>query len=227
MKYRILLLAIATTGLASASSYTNYSGSQFTQGTLLDFNVAKFNSSLGTLTGVTVTVTSGDLQGSPTVKNTTTGTVGINAISDTFFVTTAGPFSSGRSTILGFHNGTVFTSPTVTTPAMGSVTILAGETQSLSIDAGQSTNIEPYDVQAINPPYFSAYQSAGGSGSVNFKAQNIFAITTTGASYEVSSPDVGVNTEFAITYTYSAIPESSSALLGGLGMLALLRRRRA
>jgi uncharacterized protein (TIGR03382 family) len=29
-----------------------------------------------------------------------------------------------------------------------------------------------------------------------------------------------------VTYTYTAIPEPSAALLGGLGFLALLRRRR-
>ena len=226
MKFRILLLALASTGLASAARYTNYSSTQFTQGTVLDFSVAKFNSNLGTLTGVTVTVTSGNLQGSPTVTNPTAGTVGINAITDTFYVTTPSA-SGGYSSVLGYYSASLITNPVLTTPTRVSVTIPAGETQVLTIDAGQSTTLTSRDrIQDIGSGFFSAYQAAGGTGSVTFQAQNIFSITTTGASYTVNSSDVGNNTQFAITYTYSAIPETSSALLGGLGTLVLLRRRR-
>ena len=227
MKFRIILLSLASAGLASATSYTNYSSTQFTRGTFLDFNVTKFDSNLGTLTGVTVVVTSANLVGSSTVKNTSDSTVGVNAIADTFFVTTSSAVE-GFSDVLGYTDGLKYRSNVATTPTQGSVSIAPGDTQTLTIDPGQITSFAAgTKTQVINPAYFSAYQSAGGTGSETFKAQNIFAITTTGGTYEVNSDSVGVNTQFAVTYTYTAaIPETSSALLGGLGTLVLLRRRR-
>ncbi|MEI6177360.1 MAG: choice-of-anchor E domain-containing protein [Verrucomicrobiota bacterium] len=231
MKSKLPIIALTTlsfSGFATAAivTHTEYSTTQLTQGTLLDFNVAKFDSTLGTLTGVTVVVTTGNLQGTPTVKNTTEGTVGINAISDTYYTLTADQDIGGFSSTLGYQGGSRGRLTVLTTPAKADVSILPGDTQSLTINLGQSMAVLGLTTQIIDEAYFSAYQSVGGTGNVTFQAQNVFSITTTGASYEVNSATVGANTRYAVTYTYDAIPEPSAALLGGLGLLALLRRRR-
>ncbi len=175
---------------------------------------------------MTVVVTVGNLQGSPSVKNTTGGTVTISSITDTFFITTNDAIDGDVSPTLGYETGSRARSTINTTPTMVSVSIAAGDTQVLSINSGQSMLPSGITPQVIAGAYFSNYQSSGGSGSVTFKAQNVFSITTTGASYEVTSSDVGAQTQFAVTYTYDVIPEPSAALLGGLGLLGLLRRRR-
>ena len=216
MKARILLTACALTGLASAATtVTENSTTQFTQGTWLNFDVNKFDSTLGTLTGVVVTVSNGNLQGSPVVTNTTTGTVTISACTDGLTVTgTAG---------LGYAEDSKYKSNVLTTDSWDSVSIAASSAKTLAINAGQTMAIA---AQIIDPSFFSAYQSSGGAGQVTFKAQNVFSITTSGASYEVNASDVGVNTHFSVAYTYDVVPEPSTLLLGSLGALTLLRRRR-
>ena len=216
MKASILLTACALSGLASAATtVTENSTTQFTQGTVLNFDVNKFNSDLGTLTGVVVTVSNGNLQGSPIVTNNTTGVVDINASADALTVTgTAG---------LGYAEDSKYRSDVATTDPWRSVHIAASSAQTLAINAGQTMAIAG---QIIDPSFFSAYQSSSGAGAVTFHAQNILTITTTGTTYEVNASDVGVNTHFTVTYTYDVVPEPSTLLLGGLGTLTLLRRRR-
>ena len=216
MKTRILLIACALTGLTSAATtVTEYSTTQFTQGTTLNFDVNKFNSDLGTLTGVVVTVTSGNLLGSPVVTNNDVLTVNLSSCTDIFAVNgTAG---------LGYADDNKTRLNVGTTDSWTTATIAPSNAKTLAINAGQNTLIGS---QTIAADYFGAYQSSGGAGTVTFQAQNIFAITTTGTSYEVNASSVGVNTQFSVAYTYNAIPEPSTILLGGLSTLTLLRRRR-
>jgi len=183
---------------------------------VLNFDVNKFNSDLGTLTGVVVNVTSSNLLGSPIVNNTTTGVVNLSACTDIFAV-------NGTSSGLGYADDNKTRLNVGTTDPWALATIQPNSSKTFAINAGQSTVI---NAQTIDPSYFSAYQTSGGAGSVTFQAQNIFSITTTGTSYEVNASDVGVNTQFSVAYTYTPIPEPSAILLGGLGALTLLQRRR-
>ncbi|MEI6675805.1 MAG: choice-of-anchor E domain-containing protein [Verrucomicrobiota bacterium] len=211
------LLVLATlTGAASAATVTYYSDTKLAQNTDSNFNVAKFNSTLGTLTGVVVSVTSA-LQGTAIVTNNTTGTVGVSKFDTELAV-------RGQSSALGYGDDYSTIRRVSTSPAWSTVSIATLVAQSLVIQTGQYFSIA---AQSIASEKFSAYESVGGTGAVTFIASDTHTITTTGNSYSVNSNTSGANTRFAVEYTYTAaIPETSSALLGGLGMLALLSRRR-
>ncbi len=218
MKTRILITTLAFTQWVSAAiSYSEWSTTAVTGGSYNDYAVAKFNSDLGTLTGVEVTVSISHLQGSFTVVNpdpVTSLTVG--ALDSTMTVRQAP--SSG----LGFTTTPAFIYDIATTPTWASVTILPLSFQVFSVDADQDYTFTP---QSINPTYWSAYQSSGGLGTVTFQAKNVPVASITGGLATQDPTLTVANTQFQVTYTYT-VPETSAALLGGLGLLTLLRRRR-
>ena len=218
MKTRILITTLAFTQWVSAAiSYSEWSTTAVTGASYSDYAVAKFNSDLGTLTGVEVTVNISHLQGSFKVINpdaVTSLTVG--ALDATMTVRQAP--SSG----LGYTQTPAYLYNIATTPPWASVTILPSSSQVFLVDAGQDYTFSP---QTITPTYWSAYQSSGGLGTVTFQAKNVPIASITGG-VATQDPSLTVaNTQFQVTYTYT-VPETSAALLGGLGLLTLLRRRR-
>ena len=210
-----LLVTLASLQIASAASYTNYSSIAVAGTSYSGYNVAKFDTSLGTLTGVQVTVPISELQGSALVTNPTLGTVSINNFDSTYYV-------YGSSGSLGYTGQVVGIgfSGVSTLPDWNTSTIAPSASQPVSIVSGQSYAVTP---ETITSGYFAAYS---GSGNVTFEIKNNFTITTTGAAYTVDTSGAGANSQVAVTYTYTPIPEPSAALLGGLGMLGLIRRRR-
>lgn len=219
---RSLLLAsagIMTIQSVAAASYTVYSSVQDIGGTYVNFDLAKFNSNLGTLTGVVVEVVQSDLVGSASVTN--------NALEQT----TVGAFNSiftvkGVTSGLGYTQTNGLFSDVVTTPDWTSTTINPAETKIFTVDGGQSVEIASRNVASGN---FSTYSSVGGTGVVQFAAKNAPAITTTGGSYTVNGDAFKATTKLAITYTYTAapVPEPSSALLSAVALsgMVLVRRR--
>jgi len=210
-----LLVALSSLQIASAASYTNYSSIAVAGASYSGYNVAKFDTALGTLTGVQVTVPISELQGSVTVTNPTVGTVSVNNFDSTYYVYG----SSGSLGYTGQVIGIGFTG-VATSPDWNTTTIAGSASQPFSITAGQSYTV---GAETIAGTYFSAYQ---GSGNVTFELKNNFSVTTTGASYTVDTSAAGANSQVAVTYTYTPIPEPAAALLGSIGMILLFRRRR-
>lgn len=219
MKLRSLLisaLAAASVGSASAASYTVFSGSPVDlgiSGTNVNFVLPQFDSSLGTLTGVRVIVVQSALAGSFTVTNNGETDIEVDKVTSDFRVQQV---SSG----LGYSQVLIELDPLGTDPVSNpSATIAPTKLQEFTITSSAYTISD----QIIDGAFFSAYE---GSGDVTFGIRNRLIVTTTGATFAVDSGNVATTTQMAIEYTYEVIPEPSTALLGSLGLFALLRRRR-
>jgi hypothetical protein len=177
------------------------------------FNVAKFNIPQATLTGVTVKVVQSTMVGSITITNTGGVAAAIEGFDSAFSVK---QFTSG----LGYALTTVNINDVVTSPAWQSVTNLQpGLAQTLSIGSGQTFTVAD---QNIASGFWGAYT---GSGNVTFSAKDTQSVTVSGDSFDQNATNAKATTQFAIVYSFS-IPEPGSALLGGMAILVLFRRRR-
>jgi len=204
-----LLITLASVQIASAASYTAYSDTKIAGNSYSDFNVPKFDTSLGVLTGVEVTVPISTLTGSATVTNPTNHSVTVDLFTSHYDVwDPAGTLGYAEQFVEIGPSG-VDTTPAKTTP-IGAFPA----SQAFLIKDGQSYHINP---EIIASTYFSAYK---GSGDVTFQINNLFSITTTGSSYTVSTADAGAKSQVAVTYTYDAlspVPESRTIHLSGIG----------
>jgi hypothetical protein len=212
--------AIALGSVASlhAASVTYYSDSQLVSVNYSSFNVQKFDSSLGALTGVRVFVES-ELDGSFTVATQYSESL----------LSMDGALTVKGDTGSGFTQGVSSIFDVVTTPDWATAS-LPGDyiPVEFTIASGQDYQ-GPYMDQTISSAYYSFY--LGGTGeTVLFQARNVPSITTNGVSYQVNAQNAGANTRYAVEYTYTPadpIPEPSVlGLAGAFGLLALLRRRR-
>ena len=219
-KFLIPLVAVFShVSVAHAATVTNYSGIALAGSSYTNFLIAKFDSSLGTLTGIKVFVSTAGLQGSVGITNNDTTTASIEGYDSTFNIRQA------AGTDLGYGSAKSDTLTDVgTTPHWNTVTLApGGGTQVLTIDGGFSFSIADVDIASSA---FGAYQSVGGTGSVTFEARNTQAVSVTGGNFNVNSTAAFANTNVGITYTYNAIPEPSAFALLGLGALGLVARRR-
>jgi hypothetical protein len=220
MKKTFSMLAIASAlSLASlnAAIYTVYSGSAValgSSGSDVIFSIPQFDASLGTLTGVTVEVVQSALTGSFTVTNQGLSSILVNDVVSDFRVRQSTPG-------LGYSQTLIEIDPLASSPTSSpSTTINVAANQTFNITAAQGYTISDQDISSTN---FSAYV---GVENVDFGVRNRLIVSTSGASFAVDSTDTITTTRMAITYTYTAIPEPSTALLGALCVLGLLRRRR-
>jgi len=204
-----LFVTLAVMHVASAATLTNYSTTQLAGSSYTNYNIAQFDSSLGELTGVEVAITTSTLEGSVVLHSS--GFAGPPNYSSGLDVQEA---NSG----LGYSLDTGTISNVNYTPSFAQFNGL----KTITIAAGQNFSLSP---EFISSSYFGAYESVGGTGSVTFQIKNTQTITGPGiASADTSA--AGANSQVAVTYTYTPAPEPSAALLGGLGLLGLVRRRR-
>ncbi len=175
----------------------------------------QFDPSVGTLTGISLTV-NGTTTGSFTMSNTSTDPIFLSNPQAALRAI----FASGTDSP-GTKNGSLTTLPT--TPSMSTPYSLSGtSSQQFSISALTALSPISSDL-TVNSSYFT------GLGSVLMNLLHRLAVTSTDTgSTEQSIASLGTDGVATLQYTFTAVPEPASlAVLGGcvLGAFLTVRRR--
>ena len=218
-------VALASGALAASVSYTN-SATAGGNGTYANIALNKFDTGLGTLTGVVVTVNFTTLAGSFSVT-TSTETAADVETAEARVIVRQNPANALGFTQIGQTNFTVATTPSLTYSVPGN------SSQSFAVT---STNVLSGSFQNINSGFWSAYQSAGGIGSVGFQVRNSALISASGGDFSQSVGAFTAQANMSVTYNYtpvgpSPIPEPATVMAGAFLTLvaagACARRRKS
>jgi len=184
--------------------------------------IAGFNSALGTLTGITVEFSEMTVSATTTLENT-----------DPNNASTVDSASIGYTGI-GSSTLPVLSGPGVTSltfPLFGAITVNLSGVSPIAANGSEAWSGGPTasnpllaTSQSINSSDFGLYIDT----PVFFDISGLAATTIsfTGGSPVFTNSSLTGSGTITVTYFYEPIPEPSAALLGGLGLLALLRRRR-
>lgn len=213
---KLLVLAFIASSAASASaqsvSFTN-SVTAYDSTNSWNIPLSRFDTNLGTLTGVEVKVNFSQTGGTFSVTNTsgelTTDAAFMNAL------------IQGSSTNLGFTSlSTNFFSLTSTNPVMPFDVPVGTTTVATVVSENIWTNV----IQTIDPSFWSAYL---GGGTVDFQVFSDSEVFITAA---IGSPDPSnIALQTSMTVTYSFVPEPSTyalLTLAGVGLAGYVIRRR-
>lgn len=201
-------------------------------------NLTQFDTTLGTLTGVqlvvTLTVPSFNLIVDNDSPNPASGNVVFGTLGGATFTSTASTLNGTFATLSGsdFNVATQSASFTVLAQDSDSTEVFNNDGgldnysfTTSEVIVGQTT---PRDINEI------VWSQWTGSGTVDLDLTIDFAtdMNLSGGGggggetrFQGSVPTSTFTSQ--VTYTYDAVPEPSAALLGALGMCALLRRRRS
>ena len=220
------IAAVLLVGGTLNAATISYTSTQKAGSTYVNFYLGKFDTGLGTLTGVTVNVVYSTLAGSILFTNQDATAASIGSFDSTVSVRQAPLSNLGYTQV----NGTVY--DVVTSPDWNTTVLLGHASETFTIGNGQ--NALTNRASTIDSNYWNAYSSAEGVGTVNFQVKNIQSVTTTGSSYTLDSTNAGANTQLTVTYTYDAgpvpVPEPSTVIVQILvfsaGVWAFVRHRR-
>ena len=232
MKTLSLLFAVAALTFSSSQAaivfqtqnYSNVNGS--TAGSGLSLNWDKFDTGLGTLTGITMEIT-GSISGSFDLINNDPTPVDIYNSSSTFRMN----FSAGTGAPSNIFGTAV--SPISTTPGTGALpgtTVAASSSQTFTING-------PISLYSSGPTDFFAnasYFSAAGPASFSTILFRNFTATVDGSLFTLDTTSAVMGGTINLTYEYtptSAIPEpgtwAAAALLAGGAAYARWRKRKS
>lgn len=232
MKVLAALLTLAITAITAHSTPSNvvsFTNNAVAAGNNSFVNIAlnKFDSGLGTLTDVVVTVNFTTIGGDFTVSTPGDSFTPADVESAAARVTIReSTVNSLGFTQLGLTSFGVSTSPglTYTVPAPSGSQVFAVS----------STNVFVNNSQNISSGFWSAYQSAGGAGSVIFQVRNNPDITVSGGVFNLNALAFTADANMTVTYTYNpttAVPEPGTwavgALLVGVAAYTIWRRRQS
>jgi len=221
-KITAMTIVLALAGMAQAATVTYSSGTAISSSqssstatiSASTLGVQQFDSSLGTLTGVTLTVNVIETT-RVLVENTSSGTADITVTFDTganyIKLTANGGYSSEKQ-------GITFSSTDE------SQTLAAGET----LDTGvHNSNAQTASVTINNSSDLAAFIGNSTVSGVSLVIYNPTSVDTTGDKYSASTTR-GASTTWTVTYTYtpSEVPEPVSMALFGVGGLVIGLRRR-
>lgn len=223
----LLIGATLVTGATAATVVQTVTHSVTSLGT--NYAFSKFDQRLGTLNSVTFTIVSSDDSGSFFVTNSSATTATVRSPFDglTVYDTRTTTFGSD---LLYLGSAVNFeTSPGTSVIFPDSLDTGASRTYTLTGKSLIGGTAVVRDLSSLK----TSYQDATGAGSVSFKALNGPNVTVSGGNYSLNSTLWANSTTLRMTYDYTepvvlppAVPEPSVAMLGALGALALLRRRR-
>ena len=177
----------------------------------------QFDSSLGTLTAITITTGVTSVGGRYSIDNDSptpgagTVTLGANVTISSNDVRQAGVSSEASTTVslsVAEDDGDTTTYSTV-------------GLDSANYDGGTVSNSAN---RSVTSGVFSDYTGLG-TFTIDFTSNQINT-SESFSGIQTQIDPVASNGFITIEYTYEAVPEPTSALLGGIGCLALLRRRR-
>lgn len=228
------VLASSLIGISSASTIVQTESFSFVPNGSRTLTFDKFDTTLGSLTSVTVSVDMNKSGGRFEVDNDsdTAGTIDLTHV-------VIGQLSSSdvslRNTAGGIHfvgeTGTVTASSSLLNQAVG---VSSGDSTSAFNATGDADYVifEPTDVNVgnfgtIRSSDQADYTSLGPSTfDIQFGAtQSVNAAGLSGLQQAFTVSNVFGSV--TVTYNYiQAVPEPASSLLGGLGLLLALRRRR-
>ena len=183
----------------------------------LDFN--KFDTSLGTLTDIVITLTSNNSLSSSIVN-----------------LGAAASFQSAQVTstiVIAGQDGAVTTDPLNTLPYDGSIG--AGTFSAPTLSTGTSVHDTASDVAHVNSANFGGYEAAGG-GVLSYLLDASISAVSSGASksslvfFGYQATSVGtVEIDYDYTPNLSAVPEAGTMMAGlfalGFGFFSVCRQR--
>jgi hypothetical protein len=214
----LFALPLISASLASAATITQtatFSGTPTYSG-FRTFN--QFNSSLGTLTSITITTGVTSTGGRYSIDNDS-ATVGDGTV-------TLGAMVSITS---GDVRQAGVSSEASTTVSLN-VAADDGDLTTYSTDGPDSASYTGGSVSSFNEKTVGStvHGDYVGTGTYNLDfTSNQINSSTSFSGIQTQIDPVQSNGYITVTYNYTAaIPEPASALLGGLGLLTLLRRRR-
>lgn len=217
MKRIAALLSIAAAAMistASAQSVISFTNNAVAGGNNTFVNIAlnKFDTGLGTLTDVVVTVNFTTLGGNFSVSTPSDSFTDADVESAAGRVTIRQAATNSLGfTQLGQSNFSVGTSP-----GLSWVVPAPSGSQLFSVS---STNVFVGNSQSIASGFWSAYQSAGGVGSVVFQVRNNPDITVSGGVFNLNALAFTADANMTVTYTYNPsapIPEPGTWAVGAL-----------
>lgn len=216
------LLLVATTLIAAnfaasaqinTISFTNLGTVQGT-GAFTNLSLTKFDTGLGTLTGIEVKVSYARIDGTFTV--TTTTIVPANVTTNSKAAVTI----QGSSTNLGFNTLGPITNFITTTPALPN-SVPGNSNRIFDVTA---LDFFTNQIQNIPDTFWTDYQ---GPGFVNFQFNSVPLIDITGAGYSANAENVTAETSMTITYSFVPEPSTYALLaMAAAGTLGYAIRRR-
>jgi hypothetical protein len=227
---KILLLVGLTAGIAiqsQASVTYKHVTNDLSQNIATDgtFSFAKFNTALGTLTGVKLKIVSSVDSGSYNVTNNgSVSAVKVKTPNDTLTVI------DNQSSGAGYGGSQVNVTTTPGTTGVNGYSLAARTGQTFTFADFSLIGGSPVE-KVIDSSYFAAYE---GAGFVTFDVYNSIITPVTGSNYQVNADNWINTTALDLIYDYeaAATPEpgqvaASMLLMAGIGGFFFVRQRKA
>lgn len=217
-----LTLAASLVGVCSAATIVQTQNFSFVPAGTAPLTFNQFDTSLGTLTSITITTNVVKTGGSLFVDNES-ATAASGNINQSVTINLTSSVGLVDSTFSPIGTGVTATSTYAASVGGDDGDGPSVQTTGPDYDGTSFGPVSTSQTKDVNTAAFGGYQGVG-TYVINAGGVQGFDTSAIGGAAVAIDPAT-VSGDVTITYTYT-VPEPSSALLGGIGCLALLRRRR-